>query len=339
MSIREITTSITTRITRENAKLKRNLTFDKVYVSITSNSKGDLKVKKEFWAKRIALVALTGLISSGTLIGCQENEITKVGTSNMQEAEGEVDIERKEFFVPKYALLEYELNGKQYGKVVSILKQNENKFLCKSVTEPDFVVSVCKNNDEITYNVEKTIDSTDIEMYKNIKLDTDLYAYVQQYCEFGDGVNISKDTILKIEEGYLNKKEKVLKFTLAENANGDWKEYLSLHTVAVCRNEEGEKYELLVLLETDEKDKKVYRSLTNPEISVVEIYDENGYFLKYELQKKNGLEKQNEEFTKQNEVLYTVSSFGAPTQISYKYALWYEQESTNKLNEENSLGR
>lgn len=292
---------------------------------------------KDVWKKRVVLVALTGLLSGIVLNLGQEQEYKIVGIRDTNKEELDKNMEEsqndKTYFVPDYALLEYERFGEKQAKVVEISKIDENTVFCQSITTPDLVATIIKNGDEITYSMGFTTYPFNDFQATNIHLDTHLYSYVQQYCEPEDSLYISKETMQKIEDDYGN--ERVISSVLAENANGEWKIYKDFHSVTI-QNENGECSNLLMVSEKEEKNYGLYRSLTTPEIYLEVIYHED-YTITYNLKTNAMLESQNEEFSNKNKVIEEANIIGL-TQMSYEEALQFEGQ-TIEIEQSNRLTR
>lgn len=299
----------------------RNLTFFYLFVIIGAIQRGDFEMKKDVWKKRVALVALTGLLSG--IVLCQKQEFKIVGIGNKNKKELDIDMEEsqndKTYFVPDYALLEYERFGEKQAKVVEVSKIDENTVFCQSITTPDLVATITKNGDEITYSMGSTTYPFKEFQATNIHLDTHLYSYVQQYCEPEDSLYISKETMQKIEDDY--GKERVISSVLAENANGEWKVYKDFHSVSI-QNENGEINYLLMASEQEDKNYGLYRSLTNPEVYLEVIYNED-CTITYLLKTDAMLESQNEDFSNTNKVIGEATIIGL-NQMSYGEALQFE---------------
>lgn len=266
-------------------------------------------MKKDNRANKIALVALTGLLSSGILMGCQKEENNEFVQEQTLE----------EYFVPDYAFLKYEYLGEENAKVVEVSKVDDSTLSCQSVTTPDLVMIITKNGDEISYSI------AGVPAF-NVQLDTQLYSYVQQYCTPENSLYISKDTINKIEENYDN--ERPISSVLAEDANGEWNVYKNLHRVTI-QNEDGEYEVLLMGAIEEEKSHAILRSLTTPELFLEIIYNED-YTITYLLKTNALLPEQNVDFTKSNVVIEDVVVMGL-SQSSYEYVLQLEA-----INEENN---
>lgn len=294
-------------------------------------------MKKEYWTKRIALVALTGLLSGSVLTACQKQEfkVVEIGDTNKEKLDKDMEESQndKTYFVPDYALLEYERFGEKQAKVVEVSKIDENTIFCQSITTPDLVATISKNGDEITCSMGLTVYPFKEMPVSSVNLDTHLYAYVQQYCDPKDGLYISKEIMNKIEENYGN--QRVISSVLAENANGEWKVYKDLHSVAI-QNENGENNYLLMVSEKEDKNYGFYRSLTTPEVYLEVIYNED-CTTTYVLKTDAMLENQNEEFSKKNKVIGEATVIGL-TQMSYEEVLQYEGK-TIESEQSNSFTR
>lgn len=277
-------------------------------------------MKKEYWTKRIALVALTGLIGSGLLTGCQKEDTNESVTISSESQNQE------KYFVPDYALLEYEYDGEKSAKVVEMTIKDENTIFCQSVTTPDLEATISKNGDKITCSMGLTIYPFKEMSVSNVNLDTHLYAYVQQYCDPKDGLYISKEIMNKIEENYGN--QRVISSVLVENANGEWGIYENISSVTY-KTPENEMKTLMMAEESNTKNQIIYRSLTIPELTLIETFsnaDEN-YQVNYEFRIDNS-EKLNENFSRQNEVISVATCIGA-AQLSYEEIKEHEKINDN----------
>ena len=249
--------------------------------------------KSNIWKKRAVLLGLSATLATTNLLGCykktNEVEFAKINYD---------DDELIDYFVPNLALLEYEINGKIFRKIGKLISNKENDISYQLLTSPELKVNIHKNGDMFSCSIYDTFLNQKLSIsYLNI--DKNLYRYIQQYCEFKEGLNITKDTILKIENEY-NIAPLTIKNTLAQDVNLKWKEYLGLPTIFICQFEENEPYVLLMFIEKKDKNKRVYRSLTHPETFLEETLDREMNILKSELKTDYMLPKQNEQFTKLN---------------------------------------
>lgn len=298
-------------------------------------------MKKEFWTKRIALMALTGLISSGLFVGCQKNENTNENTNISTESENQdkhnenTNIPTKsenqdKYFVPNLVIAEYKNNGEKEAKVVNLKSSHEDLTLLDFVTDP---TKFYKNGKIVTIANENAKMELEDLGYTDIQIIDDVYSYVQQYCEFGEGLNVSYDVIKKVEEGYGN--SRTIKSILAENANREWKEYHEIVKVAYVMN--GEQTICLMGLESDSATGRIYRSLTCPEITLAETIDENKDIIKREIVTNSMLSKPNEEL-RQNAKVRKFGTYMSTHQFSYDKVLEYEkhiiEEEKNKIGNE-----
>ncbi len=102
-------------------------------------------MKKEFWTKRIALVALTGLISSGLLTGCQKEE-----TENkvVEDANGETNSY-------KYVVsVTYKMKDSEDANVLlmGLVDERENEKTFRSFRIPEY--SLVESYDPESYSTD-----------------------------------------------------------------------------------------------------------------------------------------------------------------------------------------
>ena len=106
---------------------------------------------------------------------------------------------------------------------------------------------------------------------------------------------------------------------LIENANGKWQNYNEIVSVTIENYNEGidNTYILCMGLEEDRQTERIYRSFTNPEISMVEIINPEEYTTTYSLNVNSMLSKENEEFIANNKVGEVSWCLGADKIIPY----------------------
>lgn len=238
------------------------------------------------------------------------------------------ECQNETYFVPDLAIVEYKNNGKRESKVICLKSDYEDLALYSFVTN---------SNKFYKHGKIGTIENSDGKLefedlgYTDIKINYDVYSCVQQYCEFGNGLNVSTDIIQKVEAGYKN--PRTITSVLAENANGEWKEYYDITEVIYEVN--GEKTVCLMALESNSKTQRIYRSLTCPEISLVETIDENFDIVKSEIVTNCMFPSQNEEL-RQTADVRKIGMHLPSYQIRFNQVLEYEN---SIIEEENGIKR
>ncbi len=122
---------------------------------------------------------------------------------------------------------------------------------------------------------------------------------------------------------------------LIENANGEWQNYSEIVLVTI-EHYEGDlmsTYNLYMGLEDDKQIERIYRSFTNPEISMIENINPEKYTTTYHLNINSMLPKQNEEFIANNKIGEIVWGIGINNIIPFSQMSSMELES-NEINQE-----
>lgn len=117
-----------------------------------------------------------------------------------------------------------------------------------------------------------------------------------------------------------------------ENANGEWKRYKNI-VVATMEGPNGLDV-LLMGLEEESENRKVYRSFRIPEYTLIETYEKETYALDYHLETKAFLPEKNEEFTNQNEVISVAYLIGSLEDLTYEDVLIIEEMDLQNKEEE-----
>lgn len=238
------------------------------------------------------------------------------------------ECQNETYFVPDLAIVEYKNNGKRESKVICLKSDYEDLALYSFVTDSNKFYKQGKIG--TIENSDGKLEFEDLG-YTDIKINYDVYSCVQQYCEFGNGLNVSTDIIQKVEAGYKN--PRTITSVLAENANGEWKEYYDITEVIYEVN--GEKTVCLMALESNSKTQRIYRSLTCPEISLVETIDENFDIVKSEIVTNCMFPSQNEEL-RQTADVRKIGMHLPSYQIRFNQVLEYE---SSIIEEENGIKR
>lgn len=131
---------------------------------------------------------------------------------------------------------------------------------------------------------------------------------------------------------------------VVEDANGETNSYKYVVSVTYKMKDSEDANVLLMGLVGERENEKTYRSFRIPEYSLVESYDPESYSKEYRLVTNSFLPEQNEEFTKNAEVLSVAYLLSSTKYFSYTDVL-NQEELSLKANQkqyeniENSISR
>lgn len=253
-------------------------------------------MKKEFLTKRIALVALTGLISSGILTGCQKNESINGNISISTESENQ-----DKYFVSNLVLVRYNTEFQTCAKFAKLRERIGNTLYFDSVTnsEIEIVVTNFDSNEEKCIVIPKDRK----ECFVGGEVDHRAYCYFKENGNIED-MNVSYDAIVEVENelesvqrdsieqsnAYI---EDLIKYKQVIDANGNIQ--LTDELRGIAYREEDRIKRLYVYLESENDKEKIYRSITTPEISINVKFDEDENKKNYFIHNQSSVKSINEE--------------------------------------------
>lgn len=301
-------------------------------------------MKKENLQKKIALIALTGLLGSGLLLCTKEQDLEIKGSNELEETisfdellkEEEnkeipsiVHVEDKNRNWKNYSSLNRLLYHTEDGNLKMIFMvpddKKENKTIYKSITNPS-ISFVLNENDQYLEN--NSLLNKEEFSYNNIPL------FFTTYQE----ERLSYNTALKKEQEFANTYEQ--KVTIAEDANKDWKMYQEIVQVVYEVEITGEKQVITMGLESRNRnqveEKRIYRGLDIPEVTLVETQDLKTYEITYEFSKNDLLLFNKKEWNQNINVIDIVGRLGGSYTLHYEEILEnQEQYKEQNLNNKN----
>lgn len=246
---------------------------------------------KKILSKRIILIILATLLG---ILNIEDKDL-KEETIEVINSDDKDDykitakdvLEEKKYFVPNLALVTYKEDGIMKKNVVEAIAAKKDIWIFSFITKKNRLLRITKDENGLNYKILYALeDAGNIDYFdlgfSNISLDMDLYKYSQKYTPLNEGVNIDKNTIMKIENNPLNTE---INRSIVENIYGGWYELYGVYEFEFDYNENF--YTYIFGLEGTKNNKKIYRSLTNPFMTIEE--DLNS--LKYELVIFDGEEK------------------------------------------------